>query len=426
MIFNSLSRARCCAGLLAVCAATLPGWAQPNDATPSRPADNTATPTKLPQDTSFSVVLEQAWLRHPDAIAARNLSREARALADIGQSWVAGQAIAQVSQTEDLSAMSREQRGTELGVVLPIWQWGQRQQTQEQARAWEALAQAQVALTRWRLASEIHDQAVRVWLADAEVAQLSAQIQTMVELDRDVQRRVRAGDLAPADALASEAELLSLRTSLSAAQQALTAERASWQQWAGETPPPAPGTWPARSEPPGPSHPLLKWHQAKREWARIKLEATERRWGAPPELGVSVKQEGRGGTERSRSATLALSVPLGQSVHRQSEIASAMSESDLAEAEAHQAERQVHRARLEAESTLHAIQQQRQAEDQRVQLLQKRANWLQKSFNAGETALPELLRAHAAAAQAHAARVQKDIQLIAAQTRLHWAQGQQP
>lgn len=415
------SRTLRCAWLLVACTTSVSGWAQSASAVPVA----TQAKSNAASNITFKEVLEAVWLRHPDAVAARSTRREAQALDQVGQSWMAGQPTAKVSQTEGLSASTRNEQATELGVSLPIWQWGQRHQTQQQARAWEALAQAQSSWVRWRLAGEVHDQAVRLWLADAELQDLSAQVQAMTELDRDVQRRVRAGDLAPVDALASEAELLSLQSLVASAQQARAAQQASWRQWVGDVPAPPPGSWPVAELAQAPTHPVLQWHQTQRELARIKLEAAQARWGATPELEFSIKQEGRA-IERSQSATVALSFPLGKTVHRQTDLALAMAEADRAEAEAQQAERQVASAREEAHWALDSIQQQAQAEGQRAQLLQRRAEWLQKSFKAGETELPELLRAKAAAAQANASRIQKDIQQIAAQTRLHWAQGYLP
>lgn len=409
--------------LAAVCVGSLSSWAQTGSA--SVPTSE-ATPRPLPPVT-VTEVLNHVWQRHPDAVAARSAGRDAEALNQVSQSWTAGQPSASVAQTEGLSRLGRDQRATELGVTAPIWQWGQRSQLQEQARAWQAWADAQAQLTRWRLAADIYDKALAIYLAEAEIQQLKAQLQTMTELDADVQRRVRAGDLAPADALASQSERLSLLSQLSSAQQAWQVAQTAWRTLAGDMATPAPDAWIVAAQPiPTAIHPLLTWHATHKELARIKHRAIQDRWGAPPELALQIKQEGAGSSGYNRSASVALSVPIGRSVHRQPELATAMALVDQTEAEARQAEVQVESALQEAQAALRHMQAQTEAENQRAELLQKRADWLQKAFQAGETDLPELLRARAAAAQANASRIHKDIQRRAAQARLQLAQGNMP
>lgn len=89
------------------------------------------------------------------------------------------------------------------------------------------------------------------------------------------------------------------------------------------------------------------------------------------------------------------------------------------------------RLQLEAELTLAqghlaASQAQAQAQQERVALLRERAQLLQKSFQAGESSLPELLRALAAAGQASTAHARQQAVLGQAQARLHQALGQLP
>ena len=76
-----------------------------------------------------------------------------------------------------------------------------------------------------------------------------------------------------------------------------------------------------------------------------------------------------------------------------------------------------------ATRALESSQAQADTEMSRAKLLGQRAQLLRKSFDAGETALPELLRAVAAAAQAYAAATRQTTALALAQARVHQAQG---
>jgi outer membrane protein TolC len=67
-----------------------------------------------------------------------------------------------------------------------------------------------------------------------------------------------------------------------------------------------------------------------------------------------------------------------------------------------------------------------EAETARARLLRERATLIDKSFQAGETPLPELLRALAAAAQADSAVARQTAALGLAQARLQQALGVLP
>ena len=71
-------------------------------------------------------------------------------------------------------------------------------------------------------------------------------------------------------------------------------------------------------------------------------------------------------------------------------------------------------------------EEQVRAEATRAELLRERATLIEKSFRAGEGALPELLRASAAAAQAEAALAGQRAALGLARARLNQINGRLP
>jgi outer membrane protein TolC len=73
-----------------------------------------------------------------------------------------------------------------------------------------------------------------------------------------------------------------------------------------------------------------------------------------------------------------------------------------------------------------ASRMQREAESARARLLRQRATLIERSFQAGESPLPELLRALAAAAQADSAVARQDAALGLAHARLQQALGVMP
>jgi outer membrane protein TolC len=107
-------------------------------------------------------------------------------------------------------------------------------------------------------------------------------------------------------------------------------------------------------------------------------------------------------------------------------MAAALSELELAEASQRELRRQLEgdasAARIARESAGEQVESQRR----RAGLLRERATLVQKSFRAGETALPELLRALTAAAQAEADLARSQATLAQATSRLQQALGVMP
>jgi outer membrane protein TolC len=79
-----------------------------------------------------------------------------------------------------------------------------------------------------------------------------------------------------------------------------------------------------------------------------------------------------------------------------------------------------------AQSQLSLSQAQLQAERERAQLLTERARLIDKSFRAGESALPDMLRALTAAASAESAFARQQINYQTAIARIEQALGLLP
>jgi outer membrane protein TolC len=161
--------------------------------------------------------------------------------------------------------------------------------------------------------------------------------------------------------------------------------------------------------------------------AASKLDLARGTRGEPPELMVRYRTEtAASGLPSEKTIGLAIRIPLGtddRSLPRE--------KAALAEMETARAEEQRQRVRLAAEgasarSAVSATEEQVAAETVRAQLLRERAGLVEKSFRAGDTPLPELLRANAAAAQAEAALAGQRAALGLARARLNQANGRLP
>lgn len=123
---------------------------------------------------------------------------------------------------------------------------------------------------------------------------------------------------------------------------------------------------------------------------------------------------------------MGLRLPFGGQAHQQPRIAAALADDEVARAQLRRT-----RERLAAELQL-AVEQVRAAEAQaalerdRAALLRERAQLIDKSFRAGETPLPELLRALGAAALADTASARQQASHQLALARLQQALGNLP
>lgn len=403
-------------GALAVSALGCAAQAQPPTPIPS-----TALAASRP---SLSQAVDAAWQRSAEATQAQGQQRQARAEQAVASSWLAAPPALQLAQREGRGSAADGLRETEVGVALPLWRYGARATAGQAAQAeldWSAAAEQ---AARLHVAGQVREALGQLAAVEAEQRLAALQSQLLVRLADDVDRRVKAGDLAPADAMAARAEWLASQAQEAEAGQRLRVQQAQWQLLTGlALAAQAEASTPAAFDL-SDSHPELQLATRAVERAQRKLAAAQAQRGDGPELGVSLRQERPGqGTPTQNSVDVALRLPFGTGTHAQPRIAAALAEVDMA-----LTQQQRTRGRLAAELELargqaQAAEVQGRLEAQRAALLRERAGHVDKSFKAGESPLPELLRALNAAAQAEAASERQQAYLRLAQARLQQAQG---
>ena len=413
-----------------------PVWAQPAASSAgsraafpalSDPASDLATGS-----VTLRAALDAAWQR---AVAARESEgQRRRAEADraaAGSFWAAPPSV-ELSHRSDRLHRNTGGRETEIGVAVPLWLPGQRvaRAGTADAAAAQALAAEQVA--RLRLAGELRDAAWQIAAAQAEVAQADTQAQGLKQLAGDVERRVRAGDLARADALAAQAEQLAAAALQAEVRLRLQAARARWALLTGLTSAPdltattndvAPGSAELHPVP----HPEIQLASQSTELARQRVELMRRSRRDAPELTVGVRQDAPGRAEAAQgSLVIGLRLPFGTDDRNRPLEAAALSELDVAQTHEQRLRERVDSETAAARDALRSAQAQRDTEAARGGLLRERATLIDKSFRAGETPLPDLLRALAAAAQADSAAARQTAALGFARARLQQSLGLLP
>lgn len=368
--------------------------------------------------------VDAAWSRGTAEAESAGQARRAQAGQAAASAWWAAPPSVELGTLRNRQAGRPAVQETELGVALPLWLPGQRAAQQAQGEAALALATARSDLARWRLAGAVREAAGEVALQRAEVAAAESQAQELDTLARDVARRVAAGDLARADALGADAERLAAATALAQARQRLLATE---RQWAALTGLPevlalavdAPAATPA-------THPALIAAAAEVALARQRLQVARASRRDAPELVLSARHESAAGEPPVRGVGIALRVPFGSASRNEPLMADALSEVELAEASERALQRQTQAEQDSARAAEQSARQQWRDEQARAALLRERATLIDRSFRAGETALPEMLRALTAATQAEAAATRARAALGLAVSRLEQALGVMP
>jgi len=283
---------------------------------------------------TLAEAVQSAWLRTAQSAQAAGLTRRAQAERPAADALWAGSPALELGLLRNRQPASAATRETEVGVALPIWLPGQRAARQGQAAAGIAAATAHEAAARLQVAGRVRDAAAEVAVQRAELAAAEAASQELTTLARDVERRVAAGDLARADALAAHAERLSAAAALAQARQALQSAQSRWQALTGLAAVPAldAEAAPASSAELSAEHPALQAAALEVAHARQRLEVVRASRREAPELLVKLRQEATAGAPTVNGVGLALRLPFGGAARNEPLMATALGEVELAEA----------------------------------------------------------------------------------------------
>lgn len=401
----------------------MPAWAQP---AASPPPQEAALPGPEAGTVALREALDAAWQRAATAREAEGQRRRAEAERLAGtRLWAASPALELSHRADRLPGRSGG-RETEVGVAVPLWLPGQRAARAGAADALAAQAKAAEQAARLRLAGELREAAWAVVAAQAELSEADAQATALRQLAEDVDRRVRAGDLARADSLAAHAEHLSGSSATADVRLRLQVALSRWTLLTGlaAVPQPSRPVAPDAADPDLDRHPERQLASLSTELARQRVDLMRHSRRDAPELRVGVRQDSPGRGESSQgSVVVGLRLPFGGDDRNLPLEAVALSELDTAQTLEERLREQLASDTASAREALRSAQVQLEAATARARLLRERASLIEKSFRAGETPLPDLLQAMAGAAQANGAVARRTAALGLAHARLHQSLG---
>lgn len=369
----------------------------------------------------LALAVDAAWKKALQSVEAQGQLARARANQAAAESlWAAPPAL-ELSHRDDRLQSSAGRRESELGLAWPLLLPGQRSARMSSAQADLSAAEVGASAAKLRIAGEVREAAWAISARRAELSVVEAQVQTLQALTDDVERRVRAGDLARADALAVRGELAAAMAVKTEIRQRLEATTSRWRVLTGLDP-----VTDASEKAPerGGEHPELLLATAATERARSRLDLTRASRRDPPDVILRYRQEAPGhGIGDQNSVGVAVRIPFATTDRNLPREAAAVSELEVAQA-AEQRLREVLDADIgTARAAVVSAEKQLEAEQTRYALLHERAQLIERSFRAGETPLPELLRALAAAAHAEGGITRQRAELGLARARLNQSLG---
>lgn len=374
---------------------------------------------------SLRAAVERAWQRSPLVQTQHARQDESSAARDNAGAWVAAAPTLGLSQRSDRWLDGRGERETEMSLAASLWLPHQKSARETMAARAVSETGAQLASARLAVAGEVR---TRLWEAAAArevLAEKADHVHHLEELAADVQRRVKAGDLARTDLLLANQELLAARNDVFMAQNALDEALAHFRVLTGydELPPLDHERVAERAA--GNARVDAAQASLRRAEAGLALAAASRQ--PPPTVALSMRRERDGPVaEPNRSIGLAVQIPLGSQARNRpaetlaaTQLATAAAEAAQAKA-ATAAELEVaHRQLATARSALDAATERAAAMREHTQLIDT-------AFREGERSLAELLRSRALAHEAEVALRQRRVQLGHALARLNQASGVLP
>lgn len=389
-------------------------------------------PARAEPPSPLAAYFAQAWARQPAAAALADRERAQAARVAVAEAWTAAAPALEIAGRTDRFNRDRGAGEVELGVALPLWLPGERDGSQRLAQATNTLERERLIALQWQLAGELRERWWRWHLAREEVRALAGQVEAAQTLRDDVLRRVKAGDLAPADGNLAEGNLASLQAD--AADADAQAEAAALQLTAllGELPLDAQ----AHSEIAAAErtaadglerHPALRVLQAQAESAAQRQQLARVQRSAAPELMIATRRErSASGDPVDQSWSLGLRVPLDAGARREGVLADAAAEHTEAQLALVRERERLQLGLRQALAAERAVQRRLQASEVRERLANENLAWYDQAFRLGESDLPTRLRAATEAFAATRAVQRARLQLAASISATRQAMGLLP
>lgn len=371
--------------------------------------------------------VERAWERQPAAQAQSFRAAELAARAKAANAWMPAPPSIGLSERSDRFNRNEGSREVEAELSVPLWLPGQRQRESAVAAADQDLQRDTLDSEKWKLAGEVRDAYWQIRSAEAERIAALRRLDDAIALAVDVERRLKAGDLARTDFNQAKGAEHAARSAASEAEVRTSRALQAFTTLTGLETLPAGDEAPAVNAPPLTEHPALRQLDriALAADARVRLATDTRRDN--PELTLGYRRERSSRTEAyGGSVTLGIRIPLGTDARNEPKVAAANAEYIEARIAYTRLKDQLQAELLASQRELLQARAALVLAEERQRLATENDQLLGKAFSLGEIDLATRLRTAAERYAADADATRSRIEAGRAVSRLNQAFGVLP
>lgn len=373
--------------------------------------ENPPQPVRLPAATDMSTspaataaptlhaVYRAALALDPFSGIAGAYRLEAQALEARADGLFAAAPTLSLRQQSDRTGTDRGLREWEANVEVALWRPGERSASRDEATSMDLLATAREQALQLEVAGRVRDVLWELALSEEQRSLARQSWRDAQALEKDVQRRVEAGDLAKADLLLAQDETLSKHDEYLLAADAVRAAEKRYVSICGL--PERPRGFSETQSPRGgidPDHPLLLVAQRRVESARAELRRLRAAGSDSPLLTVGSRREREPVTRIEHdSLGVTLRVPFGGARYAGPAIAAANSQLVEAQAEQSALWRRLQMELHDAQRSLSTLQMELELAGQQDTMARESLRMARIAFDTGEIDLVQRLRVQARA-----------------------------
>jgi cobalt-zinc-cadmium efflux system outer membrane protein len=359
-------------------------------------------PIVVDTELRLAEVVELTLEKFPDTVWLAALEEESKAILERSKSWTAGASRAGLAYQE---ASSGTLHYIDAAVLVPLWNFGQRDAERHLADQAHSSTEAQAAATKLRIAGLIR---IALWdmeLQSVRHEQALSEVKTHDQLLAKIQRRVELGDLPRTDLLLARTELLQKRSVLTLAEAELMHARKRYSSITQLIKVPAEFQEKlAELAEVQKNHPALAALNSQIERKKAEIDAIKMIGSGQTDLSVGINSDRPSDNDprsnNTESFNIGVSIPFGGSAHLQPQIAAANVEAARLLAEYRQLYRDLEQAHHEAEHNLEVNKAELVNANELKQVAEEHLKMMQIGFSLGEIDLMDLLRVQSRTQQA--------------------------
>ena len=337
---------------------------------------------------SLQQVLDHAWSAQKNKWRSEADSHLAEI--ELSQSWTPEPPKLEVSHTTDQVETNHGRREWEVGVGIPLWLPGQRDNSINAAVVEQRAFQGRQAFEKWKLAGELREAWWETRFSEAEVASATKKLRLLERLTADTAKKLKAGEVAPLEVNQSKLVELDARRELALANAVHDRAIQAFKliSLGAELPDQAEELRQDNSE-----HPALANAALESGAVRAQLKKVSNSVFGTPELGLSYTSE-RDAFDEPYSGTVKVGVTIPWGTGTQNRAQMAAINASLSQAQINQ--EQTSRAILmQQRIAANELQQAKDNADNaaiQMDLAQEKSAWVKKGYQKGQFDLAMYLK----------------------------------